>query len=244
MVTLAHSPRGLDRWPARASDADPRDQRIRTRPRIWPARFTMRASRRALGPARALRVLPPAPAELGRNHLESASVRFTRLPLLAATNTGTKRPPDARARSSATVSGTSMSFPGVSVSRLAGGWWPRLPCPPSHRRRGTDSNHREPENAPNGFRDRSVARTQAVGVGCPPGLQNRQGGATLRLDGSIPSPLRGEKPCTAPLCPPRSWRGLPNRGDARDRGKGAMQRVSTIARPSHCPPASPAAGRG
>ena len=26
-----------------------------------------------------------------------------------------------------------------------------------------------------------------------PGLQNRQGGAALRLDGSIPSPLRGEK---------------------------------------------------
>jgi hypothetical protein len=35
-----------------------------------------------------------------------------------------------------------------------------------------------------------VALTQAVGVGCPPGLQDRQRRAALRLDGSIPSPLQ------------------------------------------------------
>jgi len=35
------------------------------------------------------------------------------------------------------------------------------------------------------------------GSGGPSGLQNRQAGAALRLDGSIPSPLRRQKPCTS-----------------------------------------------
>jgi hypothetical protein len=47
-----------------------------------------------------------------------------------------------------------------------------------------------------------VQRTHAVRVVCPPGLQNRQGGAALRLDGSIPSPLRGENACRAPFVRP------------------------------------------
>jgi hypothetical protein len=68
------------------------------------------------------------------------------------------------------------------------------PAPPAGSALPAEGKGFEPggtEKAPNGFRDRSVARTQAVGVACASGLQNRQGGAALRLDGSIPSPLRG-----------------------------------------------------
>jgi hypothetical protein len=70
----------------------------------------------------------------------------------------------------------------------------------------------------------------------PPGLQNRQGGAALRLDGSIPSPLRAGNPCRTGLClPVVAGRRCPT-AEARHPRNGGMQGIRTIARPSRGPP--------
>ena len=81
-----------------------------------------------------------------------------------------------------------------------------------------------------------MARTQAVGVGCPPVFKTGRGGAALRLDGSIPSPLRGENASSARLSPPLLPAGSCNRAErkiveeALCRGLGPSQHHRTGAR--------------
>ena len=56
--------------------------------------------------------------------------------------------------------------------------------------RGGDGGVAQPSLTPAGWRGDARLVAERQGSGGPSGLQNRQGVATPRLDGSIPSPLR------------------------------------------------------